>query len=187
MFPAIGRGRYLTDAINFSETLMSKRSTVLYVVQSSSLPTKSKGALTIAAGKQLSVRVPVISSEGWVNELIVNQVPSGSGGGTSIDYTVELLDSCVPFHGGDSEDAEVVSNYNAAAAVTVEHFRVVDAVAATAGNTAKLRSADFGYPFQNADGTRTHNQAYLYLVIRPNNALDQTQWEASLTTTSDIG
>lgn len=165
---------------------MAKRRTVLFVATSNDKPAKSRGLITIAAGKQLSIRVPVVSNEGWLNEVVVNQY-TGSGGGTPVAFTVEVLDSCVPFHNADNTQATVESAYNAAATLTVEHFRVVDQATATSGNSVKIRTADYGYPFQNADGNNTIHDAFLYLIIRPTAAGDETKWEASLTTTSEIG
>lgn len=167
---------------------MAKATTLLWIDKVSDKPAKAKGVITIAAGKRLSVRVDAPHSEGWVNEIVVKQVPNGSGGGTAVGFTVQLLDSSLPHHDGDPTLASVEAAYDAAALADPEMFQVIDAIVAASGATAKFRSSNHGTRFVNADQvSHTENQRCLYLTIVPDNAAGQTKWMATITMTKDIG
>lgn len=151
-----------------------KKTTQLYMDKVNGAPEKARGVLTIAIGKMLVVKVPVGCSEGWLNELVVKQAS-----GTAVGFSVEVLDSVVPYTVGEHD-------YNAAAAATLDLFQVIDKITATAGNVAKLRVAELGYSYINGDGSPTNNEPYLYLVIIPDNAGTITTWQATITTTKDV-
>lgn len=166
---------------------MSKKYTTLYMDKVSGEPVTARGAITINIGKMKTIKLPVASSEGWVNELVVKQVPAASGGGTPVGFDIELTDSKLPYYNGSDVNNEKA--YNAAALAMVEMFRVFDnKKTTTAGNAVVMQVIDYGYPFINSDqANETVNQPYLYLTIIPNNALDATKWNVSVTTTKDIG
>jgi hypothetical protein len=160
---------------------MGKRTSVLYTAQVSGAPPRALGVISIAAGNMVSIRVPIGSSEGWINEVIVRQLT-----GTTVPFTVELLDSQLVYH-QSSTQTQFQQAWNTAAAVTIDLYRIVDSVSGTAGNTAELRTAELGYSFINADQvTDTINQRYVYLTIIPNNTLGSTTWEATVTAMKDI-
>lgn len=167
---------------------MSKKSTILYVDKFGGKPAKALGALTIAIGKRLSVRLAVAHSEGWVNEVVVKQLPQAAGGGAPITFEVYLLDSCVPFHNSDNATTLYGSaNYDAAAGLDPDFFRVVPKLSATPGSIAELLSQELGYPFLNSDqASQTVNENYLYLCVIPTNAPDQTKWQVVVTTSKSI-
>lgn len=148
---------------------------------------RTHGAISINIGKMKIVRIKMGQAEGWVNELVVKQVPSGSGGGTSIGFTVELLESKIPHY--MASDVNQERAYNATPSATIELFRVLDDKrVAAAGGSVIVQSLDYGFAFFNNDGeSQTEAEKYLYLCIIPNNALDVTKWEASLTYLRDIG
>ena len=170
---------------------MSKKATEIYMDQVTiggvAYPPKAKAAVTINIGKMKTIAIPLGQAEGWVNELVVKQVPQASGGGTSIGFDVELLDSKGPYYAaGDSTNREQA--YNATPSLTIDFFRVLDGKkTATAGNAVSVQKTDYGYPFINRDGpTHTSPDKFLYLTIIPNNALDATKWEISITYSREI-
>jgi hypothetical protein len=151
-----------------------KKNTVLYMNKVGTLPAKAKPVISINIGKLIVVKVPVGSSEGWLNELVVRQVS-----GTAKAFDIEVLDSVVPFPVGES-------NYNATPAATLDLFRVINKIAVTSGATGVLRESEMGYSYQNADGGPTSNEPYLYLVIIPTNSTDVTTWEVAFTTSREV-
>jgi hypothetical protein len=151
-----------------------KKTTQLYMTKVGGLPAKARSPISITAGKLKVTAVPVGSAEGWLNEVLVKQLT-----GTPVGFAVEVLDSVVPFAEGEHA-------YNATPAANLDLFQVIDRITATSGNTAKMRVAELGYSFINADGGPTESQPFLYLVIIPTNAGDDTTWEATVTTTKDV-
>jgi hypothetical protein len=169
---------------------MSKKHTVLYMdkvtIQGVSVPAKAKGAIAINIGKLKTVQIGVASSEGWVSELIVKQVPPGQGGGAAVAFTVELCDSGVPYFLGS--DANKEKPDNTAPSAPIEMFRVFDAAkAGTVGTALVVLAPDFGYQYINQDQeTVTSNQRFLYLTIIPTASANLTKWNVSVTTMQDV-
>lgn len=142
--------------------------------------------IEIAAGKRAVLRIDAGSSEGKVNRVYVKQIAAGSGGGTSIGFTVRVHATSVTY--GDGQGA--AANYNAAVGLSPEPFDLIDALTVTAGNKAEFRDdiGSDGRPFIQEDSdTQSGRGSYLYLVIIPNNALDATKWEATVVLVRDIG
>lgn len=163
---------------------MSKKHTILYVAKVNSKPAKAKTPITIPAGQMLTLRLHVGQSEGWVNEVAVKQV-----GGTNVAFTLELLDSEVPYFAGGTIVGDQSTQGTAVAATSpVELYRVLDGQkSATAGNAVVVQSPEFGFPYINADQvSQTENRPYLYLTIVPTAAGGDTVWALSVTTTRDV-
>lgn len=141
-----------------------------------SLSSKVQNAVTITAGNKRCVKLAV-PSMGFLEKLIVSQVPAGSGGGTSVAFTVELLNSVLPFSVGEHAVAT-------AAAAPLPHHRVQTpadaALSATAGNAATFIDTSYGVGYVNVDGTYTSNQNALYLLISPTSAGDDTKWNITV-------
>jgi hypothetical protein len=151
-----------------------KKTTSLYMTKVNSKPAKARDILSIAIGEMLTVKVPVGAAEGWLNELVVRQVS-----GTAVAFDVEVLDSEVPYAAGGRA-------YNALPAATLDLFRVVAKISALAGATAVLRESEMGYSYQNADGSPTACEPYLYLTIIPDNQVTVSTWEVAITTSKEI-
>ena len=152
----------------------------LFFVQKShmyaSLGGKVQDAISITAGNKKCVKL-VVPSMGFMEKLVVSQVPSGSGGGASVAFTVELLNSVLPFAEGETAVAT-------AAAAPLEHHRIpppVDApLAASAGAVVSYVDPSYGIGYVNADGTYAANQNAVYLIINPTSAAGTTKWNILL-------
>lgn len=134
---------------------------------------RAKPPITISAGKRKSIKVP-FPSEGYLTKVVVFQTS-----GTAVNFDVEIVDSEIPFPTGEAA-------YNAAPADDVDLYRVIPKQTATAGNVISDINLEWGYPFNNQDGTLTDNQRYIYVVIIPNNSPDESTWEFSLTAHTEV-
>lgn len=129
-------------------------------------------AISIPTGKRKVVLLKT-AQEGRIERVYVKQLT-----GTAKDFTVRIVESILPY-GDESTNAA----YNAATGCDPEHFDVVGALAATAGNAASFRDATGagGYPFLQQDSsTQTNRERKLYLIIIPANSSDVTTWEATV-------
>lgn len=170
---------------------MSKKFTVIYIDKVNQKPSKARDPISIAASKMKTIKIPSGQSEGWVVELVVKQKinPAGSGSGsgsTPYPFTVELLDSGIPYFYGSDVNNE--RPYTDLPDISIELFRVLDSEkVANAGDALVVQKTDFGYPFINADQVSyTDNEPYLYLTIIPTDAQETTEWEVTMTTIRDI-
>lgn len=138
----------------------------------------SQPAITIAAGNRKVIRFKAGLAEGRVCRVFVKQA---SGGGTSVGFQVRIQ-STKETYGDDGTTAA----YNAAVTGQVSLFDVIAPITATAGNAADLRYSQGGDPYQNDDAAGgTERESYLYLVIIPTAAPDQSTWDVAITTLSE--
>jgi hypothetical protein len=149
---------------------MSKSHVAMYRGTGGVPNARVKAAISIAAGKRKAVKVPVISSEGRVTHLSVQQAS-----GTAKAFTVELLSSLLPYPEGEQ-------NYNAATGANVAAFRILPQMTALVNGVVEFFDS-FGQDYLNLDQvSQTDNQRYVVLVIIPTNTVDTTTWEVSLLT-----
>lgn len=159
---------------------MAKKTTLLFMTKVNGQPARARPPITISAGMMKTLRLPMGQSEGTIGEVVLHQFS-----GTPVAVTVEVLDSKVPFF--NSSDTAGEQPYTTPPAAFLELFRVMEPLEAGAGEMIKVRSESAGFPFINADQvSQTLNEPYLYLTIIPDNALDDTVWEMTITGTKDI-
>lgn len=128
---------------------------------------KSGGKITITGTKKRSLAIE-LPSHGKLALVVVKQV-----GGVSVNFTVDVLCSKVPFPVGEYAVA-------AAAVSPVELYQVIQQQSATAGNAVAFRS-EYGQPYRNVDGSLSANERDLYLLITPSGAAGATDWDVAVT------
>lgn len=136
------------------------------------------GPLLVPNGKMTCFQIGM-PYEGFLERLVVWQAS-----GTSCAFTVELLDSQVPYPPGSYTPG-------AAPADNLIAYRVQNpptaALSASAGGTVSLADDNYGMGFRNQDGNFTSPQRYLYLLINPTTPGTDTTWNVFLQARTEVG
>jgi len=137
---------------------------------------KARDPIEITAGKKRSVAVKA-PANGRVQRLIVWQQPSADGGGTPVDFEVELLDSKIPFPAGEYNSADDPADL-------LDAYRILvppnAPLAGSSGEAASLTSDNFGLEYRNKDGSYSDAEDFIYLLISPTSAATTTVWYATI-------
>jgi len=133
-------------------------------------------AITVHSGKKKLFKVGV-PPEGNVARFVCRQVPAASGGGTAVDFVVDLLERFSVI--GMSFDANLESID--ALPADIENIRVFPQKSASAGNTVTdYVTGKEGYSYRNGEGTQSVPVRELYLLLSPSNTLTDTLWDVTL-------
>lgn len=137
-----------------------------------------KGSISIPAGKRGVIKLAVGFSEGFIKQLYVRQIPSSAGGGTPVNFSVNLYSSKIPFGDGTTPVNELDPPNGDDGLYSVINGNKT----ATAGNPVSFHIFEGdGYAFFNDDQINQDIQPYLYLVITPQGSLTTTKWIFSIT------
>lgn len=120
-------------------------------------------AISIPAGKRAVIRLNPINSEGGLSRVVFYQTS-----GTSVDFSVDILESGLPFD-YRSEPSQW-PNWNTPPSAPLQLFRILgQELTATAGNMVSFVSSGVtGFPYINADQPNTTaNIRALWLILTP--------------------
>ena len=136
--------------------------------------------VTIAAGKRKVLKVKV-TPEGRIHRVAIKQTS-----GTNIAFTARLVETILPYGTETSNDA-----YNASLGANPEIFDIIAGTAGAAQSATAGAMIDFkdsvGVPFITQDSDyQALRERFLYLVIIPANASDETTWEVTVVSSSEV-
>lgn len=133
---------------------------------------KARPPLAVAAAKKVVFALD-FPAEGFLERLVVYQLPEADDGGAPVDFSVELLNSLVPYEPGEYDPAAVPAD-------NLEPYRIqmppTAPMTALAGDVLSLASNEYGTAWRNLDGGPSDGQRYVYLLIEPDGAIEETQW-----------
>jgi hypothetical protein len=129
-------------------------------------------------------------SEGFLERLVVWQES-----GTPVDFSVELLNSQLPYPPGVYAPTDPPADELQAYRLQVP---ITQPISQFAGEVLSLVDDDFGLGFRNVDGGWTLNQRLVYLVIAPDGGegpqgpqgpqdSGDTEWNVVIQCRTDVG